>query len=140
MASSATTAPIKRAVVQKLRASAPIGAAIKGGIHQSVAPRKVKYPFITFSFLPSSRAYQWAPGGQIYVLVDLMAFAENPVDAENIDSLIAAEMQDASLTVDGQTLWYCRRVADLSQPPTVDGSNRRIFQVGGSYRIITDYT
>lgn len=139
---STTTAPIKRALVQKLRAilggsSTP---ELRNRLHQGAAPKKATYPFVTYAFLPSTRTYQWAPGYQINVLVDIFVFAENPVDAENIDSLIADGLNDADLSVDGQTLWLCRRVADVSQPPRIDGSNRRVYQIGGTFRLITDQT
>jgi len=132
-----TVAPVKRAVVQKLRASSPLVAAIVGGIHEAVAPRKVKYPFIVYQIVASSYEYDWT-GMQIHALMDVSTYAVNPVDANNIDALIAGALNDAALTVDGQTSLLCRRVGDLPTGPDVDSEGKRIYQVGGTYSIWTD--
>lgn len=132
-----TVAPVKRAVVQKLRASSPLVAAIAGGIHEAIAPRKVKYPFIVYQIVASSYEYDWT-GMQIHALMDVSTYAVNPVDANNIDALIAGALNDAALTVDGQTSLLCRRVGDLPTGPDVDSEGKRIYQVGGTYSIWTD--
>ena len=132
-----TVAPVKRAVVQKLRASSPLVAAIAGGIHEAVAPRKVKYPFIVYQIVASSYEYDWT-GMQIHALLDISTYAVNPVDANNIDALIAGALNDAALTVDGQSSLLCRRVGDLPTGPDVDAEGKRIYQVGGTYSIWTD--
>ena len=134
-----TVAPVKRAVVQKLRASSPLVAAIVGGIHEAVAPRKVRYPFIVYQIVASSYEYDWT-GMQIHALMDVSTYAVNPVDANNIDALIAGALNDAALTVDGQTSLLCRRVGDLPTGPDVDSEGKRIYQVGGTYSIWTDQT
>lgn len=131
-----TTAPVKRALVQTLRANSQIVATAVGGIHQAVAPAKARYPFVTYRFVSAPRDYQW-DGMQIYATVDVFGFATNPVDAENLDGLVARTLQDATLVVDGQALLYCRRTADISLDPDVDARGRRVFQIGGTYRIIT---
>lgn len=132
-----TVAPVKRAVVQKLRASAPLMSVIVGGIHEAVAPRKVKYPFIVYQVVASPYIYQW-DGMQIHVTMDVFTFAVNPVDANNIDALISEALDEAALEIDEQTTLYCRRVADLPTGPDVDSEGKRIYQVGGSYMIWTD--
>ena len=132
-----TVAPVKRAVVQKLRASSPLVAAIVGGIHEAVAPRKVRYPFIVYQIVASSYEYDWT-GMQIHALMDVSTYAVNPVDANNIDALIAGALNDAALTVDGQTSLLCRRVGDLPTGPDVDSEGTRIYRVGGTYSIWTD--
>lgn len=137
MAATSTVAPVKRAVVQKLRASSPLVAAIAGGIHEAVAPRKVKYPFIVYQIVASSYEYDWT-GMQIHALLDISTYAVNPVDANNIDALIARALNDAALTVDGQANLLCRRVGDLPTGPDVDSEGKRIYQVGGTYSIWTD--
>jgi hypothetical protein len=133
----ATVAPVKRAVVQKLRASPALVAAIAGGIHEGIAPRKVRYPFIVYTLVSSAYSRQW--GGVILkALFDVSVFAENPVDANNIDALIAGALNEAGLNIDGQNSLLCRRVADLPTGPDIDSEGKRIYQVGGSYSIWTD--
>ena len=132
-----TVAPVKRAVVQKLRASSPLVAAIVGGIHEAVAPRKVKYPFIVYQIVASSYEYDWT-GVLIKALMDISTYAVNPVEANNLDALICEALNEAVLSVDGQTSLLCRRVADLPTGPDVDSEGKRIYQVGGTYSIWTD--
>jgi hypothetical protein len=132
-----TVAPVKRAVVQKLRASSPLVSAIAGGIHEAIAPRKVKYPFIVYQIVAGSYEYDWT-GMMIKALMDISTYAVNPVDANNIDALICTALNEAELNVDGQTSLLCRRVADLPTGPDVDSEGKRIYQVGGTYSIWTD--
>ena len=133
----ATSAPIKRAVVQKLRASPSLVSAIAGGIHEGIAPRKIRYPFIVYQLVSSPYHYNWT-GVVIETLIDVSVFAENPVDANNIDALIAGALDEAALSVDGQDTLLCRRVADLPTGPDIDSEGKRIYQVGGSYSVWTN--
>lgn len=132
-----TSAPIKRAIVRQLRASPALVAAIAGGIHEGVAPRKVKYPFVVYQLVSAPYAYQF-DGMQVHALVDLTTYAVNPVDANNVDALISGALNEAELAVDGQTTLLCRRVADLPTGPGTDGTGKRIYQIGGSYSVWTD--
>ena len=134
---TSTAAPIKRAIVQELRSSPALVAAIAGGIHEGVAPRKVKYPFIVYQMVAAPRDYQW-DGFQYHAMFDVSTFAVNPVDANNIDALISGALDEAALTVDGQTTMLCRRISDLPTGPDVDSQGKRIYQVGGSYSVWTD--
>lgn len=133
-----TTGAIKRALVRQLRADVGIGAAIVGGIHEGLAPRKVKYPFITYSAVTAPYDYDWSGHLEIRSMWDIFAWAENPVEAHNLDSLIANALNEAPLSVDGQTVLYCRRVAEPPTGPDTDADGRRIYQVGGTYMIWTD--
>lgn len=133
----ATVAPVKRAVVQTLRASPALVSAIRGGIHEGIAPRKIKYPFIVYQLAAAPYDYDWT-GVVLKTLFDVSVYAENPVDANNIDALIAGALNEAELSVDGQTTMLCRRVADLPTGPDVDSEGKRIYQIGGSYSIWTD--
>lgn len=132
-----TVAPIKRAIVQALRAHAPLVAALRGGISEGMAPRKVEYPFIVFALVaaPIDRQFD---GSQMHTLFDIGAFAENPVDASNVSALIVEALDDQEISVDGQTLLLCRRVADLPTGAERDSRGRRIFRAGSSYAIWTD--
>ena len=132
-----TSAPIKRGLVAKLRSNATLKAAIVGGLHEGFAPEKVRYPFLTYNLVTAPYGDLW--GSRVIVaLMDVFAFAANPVDANNVDQLILDTLDGAVLTVDGQTPLICRRVADLSGSPQVDAEGKKIYQIGGSYEIWTD--
>ena len=132
-----SSAPIKRAIVQKLRASPALVAAIAGGIHEGIAPRKVRYPFLTYQLVAAPYSYTWS-AMFLMVTIDVSVFAENPVDANNTDALIAAALNEAVLAMDEQNSMLCRRVADLPTGPDIDSEGKRIYQVGGSYSIWTE--
>lgn len=132
-----TSAPIKRGVVRHARSNGPLKAALIGGIHEGFAPEKVKYPFMAYNLVAAPYGNLW--GSRVIVaLVDIMAFAENGVDASNVDQLILDAFDGAQLTVDGQSTLICRRVADLPGGPDVDSEGKKIYQIGGSYEIWTD--
>lgn len=131
-----SVAPVKRAVVQALRASPSLVSAIAGGIHEGIAPRKIRYPFIVYQLVSAPYVYDWT-GMIIPATFDVSVYAENPVDANNIDALIAGALNEAALNVDGQTSLLCRRVADLPTGPDIDSEGKRIYQVGGSYSVWT---
>lgn len=131
-----SVAPVKRAIVQALRASPALVSAIAGGIHEGVAPRKVKYPFVVYQLV--SAPYVWDHTGVIIpATFDVFVYAVNPVEANNLDALIAGALNEAELTVEGQTSLLCRRVADLPTGPDTDAAGKRIYQVGGSYSVWT---
>ncbi len=132
-----TSAPVKRAIVQTLRASPALVAAIAGGIHEGIAPRKVRYPFIAYQLVAAPYNRQWG-GAILEATFDVSVFAENPVDANNIDALVSAALDEAELVMDEQDSMLCRRVADLPTGPDIDAEGRRIYQVGGTYSVWTD--
>lgn len=131
-----TSSPIKRALVRKLRDSSPVMTVIVGGIHEKVAPRKARYPFIVYGRVTAPRAYGWG-NVDIISMFDVVVWAENAVDANTIDQLVANALDDAALSVDGQTTLLCRRMSDIEGDPEMDARGRRIYSVGGTYVIHT---
>ena len=132
-----TPSPIKQGLVRRLRET-PAGAAAIGGIHQTFAPDKAKYPFITYNLVTAPYRFTWG-ATEIRSLFDVFAWSENSVEAENLDALIAAALHNASLDVGEQRLLQCRRMGATPTGPTTDGTGRRIYQIGGSYAIWTDH-
>lgn len=130
------TAPIKQALVAKMRASAPLKAAATGGIHEGVAPQKTDYPFITYSLGYTPWYYTW-DSVMLDVPLVVSVFHTNSVEAHNLDALVLAALQEAPLAVSGQSTLICRRVGDLSSQD-VDEEGKKIYQVGGRYEIWTD--
>lgn len=131
-----TTAPIKQAIVQKLRADTTFYSALLGGIHEGFAPSKVKYPFMTYQLVYDPIAYTW--GSMLHLAgFDLRIFSTDSVEANNLDALVLNTLNDAALSVSGQTTLYARRVADLSSPD-VDDEGRKVYMVGGTYEVWTD--
>lgn len=137
MAVIVTPAPVKRGLVRKLRQSGSVTAAIVGGIHQYFAPAKARYPHITYQVITAPVARTMGSVGQ-RVLVDVYAWAENAVEAENLDALIAAALEDAQLDLDEQNQILCQRVGATPTGKTTDGRGRQLYQIGSTYEIWTD--
>ncbi len=131
-----TPAPIKRGLVRRLRQQAWMPT-IRGGIHQFNAPKKARYPFITYQVPTAPNAFTWG-AIEIRALVDVFAWSENSAEAENLDALIAAALHEAPLDVGEQTLIQCRRISATPTGPTTDGTGRRVYQIGGTYEIWTN--
>lgn len=131
-----TSAQIKKAIVRKLRTSSQLVSASTGGIHWRVAPAKVAYPFVVVSRVAAPWKRDWDQQ-EIRSLWDVMTYAENSVEAENLDALVGEALNEAELTVDGQTQLLCQRVADIDGDDDTDEEGKRIFQIGSSYRIWT---
>ena len=134
---ASTSAPIKRGLVRHARANAPLKAALIGGIHEGFAPEKVRYPFMVYNVIAAPYGDLW--GSRVIVaIVDMSAFAENGVDAGNVDQLICDAFDGSQFTVDGQSTLICRRTSDLPGGPEIDSEGKRIYRIGGSYEIWTD--
>ena len=134
--SISTSFQIQRALVVILRANATLRAALPGGIHEEFAPAKSDYPLLTYQEIVAPYVYTW--GSLMLIAVfDVRIFGSNSVDANNIDALVLATLDDASLAVNGQSTLFCRRVADLKSAD-VDGEGRKVYMVGGTYEIWTD--
>lgn len=131
-----TTAPIKVAIVQAIRANSTLYSQLTGGIHEGFAPSKVAYPFMTYQLVYDPIAYTW--GSMLHLAgFDLRIFHTNSVDANNLDALVMTTLNDAALSVAGQSTLFARRVADLSFPD-VDDEGRKVYMVGGTYEVWTD--
>ena len=130
-----TSAPIKQAIVQTLRANTSLRSQLLGGIHEGFAPSKVKYPFLVYQLVYDPLAYTW--GSMLHLSgFDVRIFHTDSVVANNLDALVLTTLNDAALSVTGQTLLYARRVADLSSPD-VDDEGRKVYMVGGTYEVWT---
>ena len=136
MATPGTVAPIKQALVQTIRANVALKAALTGGVHEGIAPQATRYPFLTYQLHYAPYNYIWGSVMK-YVGFDVFVWAENSVDANNVDALAAAALHDASLSVAGQSTLICRRTSDISSVD-VDEEGKRIYQVGGTYEVWTD--
>jgi len=140
------TGPIKRGIVRLLRTSVPITGPLRGGIHERLSSRQVRYPYLIYSqvaapIITDSGGTNSDGTREIRALFDISVLATNQVDAENIDELIDqlfTDQQDAlDGLVDGQTVYYCQRIADMPTGPDRDSEGRFYVQKGGTYEIWT---
>lgn len=143
-----TTRPIKNGIVRLIRSQPDLKAALVGGIHQRLGPRRLKYPFCVYSEVSAPFIYDWGAEGDqgkvtIKALYDISFFALNSVEAENLDSLCndlfsgPNAPEDLQAFVVGQTVIYCRRTVNMPTGPDRDDEGRRVVQFGGTYAIWT---
>ena len=133
------SAPIWRAVVQTLRADAPLRAAVKGGFHEVFSPEPVEiYPLVIY--VPVAAPYEDSWGERTIVsAVDVTAWDRSQVEANNLDQSILEQLDGAELSPDGQSALICRRIADI-RSVDVDDEGMKVYGVGGSYEIWTSQT
>jgi hypothetical protein len=141
-----TVASISRAIVQTLRLGhGPKSLLNEDGsralpskwLHEGFAPELTPYPFITWQPFPTTpRVYTW---GSVMALAryDIRAVSRNSVEAENLDALCSAVLDEANLSVEGQSTLICRRVADL-RSQDVDEEGQKVYMIGGTYEVWTD--
>ena len=129
-------APVRQAFVQTLRGNTALKALIPGDVHEGFAPVGTARPWLTYQVIYAPVDYLW--GSAITEIgIQVFVFAENSVDAHNIDALVLATLHDAELEVTGQSTLICRRVSSTSLPGE-DDEGKKIYQVGGTYEIWVD--
>lgn len=134
MTAPAGFAPVARALVQTLRTNATLKAALTG-MYEGVAPNGTGLPFLTYSFLGGTAAWQW---GSVVnrPRFSVNVWATDNVEARTLDQLVNDTLWDVDLGVEQQSTLLCRRMYDVSDVLDV-GHGRKVFQVGGVYQIWT---
>lgn len=129
---------IWRALIAFLRASA-VEPSMVGGFHRGPAPEKTKYPLCLINPVPTP--YEDTFGGDsrmIIGIVDVIVYSRNSVEADDLDGSIAATLEGADLTVDGQSTLLVRRMTDLLLDPEFDSEGMKVYPFGGTYEVWTD--
>lgn len=138
MAAPTGTAPIARALVQALRGNPTLKSGLPGGFHEGVAPIDAEYPWLVYQLAYGPMDYAFGsmliPAG-----FDIIVFGRDQVEARNLDSLVNQTLHDAELSVEGQSMLFSRRLADLSSAE-VDEEGLKVYGVGGTYEFWTDQT
>lgn len=144
-----TSAPIRYGLIRLIRSSSDLRTALKGGIHNSLARRKVAYPFVVIQKVsdPITRD----PGGEgnaghieIDSLWDVIACALSQVEADNLDLLLANWLSGPGAEdrlqpfIVGQNLRRIDRVGTPGTGPERDAVGRWVVRQGGTYRVVTD--
>jgi hypothetical protein len=131
-----TEALILRAIVQTLRANTSLYPQLTGGVHEGIAPRDAKYPFVTIDLVAVVVLDDWS-GRQLQSDWDVVVWHEQQVEASNLDSSVMNTLEDNLVAIDGQQTLICRRIAGVRLPEVTE-EGKRIYRVGGTYRIWTD--
>lgn len=131
-----TEALILRALVQTVRASTSTYSQLSGGIHEGSAPRETSYPFATIDLVGAPVLDDWGHR-QIQSDWDVVVWDEDQVRASNLDSALMNALEDSLASISGQDTLITRRIAGVRLPEVTE-EGKRIYRVGGTYRIWTD--
>ncbi len=109
-----------------------------GGVFNVMAPQGTDHPYVIFQAVSKVDDY-WSyanRGGESTYMIKAIDRSPWPKSASDIDTQIDTVMQDASLSITGHSLIYCRRESDIY---LVEDFNGVIYHhVGGMYQIIAD--
>ena len=124
---------IRQALIRQLRSNLVLAAGLSGDWSEGFAPQKTPYPLgvIALHYAPSF--YDWT-GRVIFVGVDVFIFAKDSGEAASLYQSAFTSLQDAKLTMTGQTSLQCRQTSDLSLQD-VDTEGKAVYQVGGVFEV-----
>ena len=109
-----------------------------GGVFNGIAPHGTTPPYVVFQAMSKVDDY-WSftgRGGNAIYMVKAIDRSPWPKSAGDIDTQVDTVLQDASLSITGHALLWCRREEDIYLAEDQDGI---IYQhVGGLYRIRAD--
>ena len=139
-----TTGPLKKALVNKLRANSAIRAATVGGFHEGLnASKTVKYPHVVFNLVAAPYNFAWG-SAMLQASFDIVVRGPDPAEVNSLDALITEELNDSTLSVTGPgdvdlTTLNLRREEELPLSPERNAMGQKIFQNGADYSIWVDH-
>ena len=106
-----------------------------GGVHNTTAPEHATLPYVIFQAFSKVDDYYSATkrGADALYMVKAISKSRWPKEANDIDTLIDTVLQDASLSISGFTLLWCRRQEDIYL--VEHEASETFHHVGGLYRI-----
>ena len=124
---------IRQALIRQLRSNLVLAAGLSGDWSEGFAPQGTDYPLgvIALQYAPS--AYDWS-GRVVFVGVSVFVFAKTSGEAASLYQLAFTTLQDARLTLTGQTSLQCRQTSDISLQD-VDAEGKAIYQAGGVFEV-----
>lgn len=138
-----TISPLLQALVQTIRANAPLHGALTGGEHEGVAPEGTEYPFLTYQVHYAPRDRDWT-NVTTRVGVDLLIHSRDQVEARNLaqalsDVLIGVQFDYAATEHgdQGQSTLFADVDQELYSTDT-DGEGQKVYSVGALYEFWMD--
>tara|TARA_Y100000310_G_scaffold71153_1_gene66987 strand:+ start:67 stop:477 length:411 start_codon:yes stop_codon:yes gene_type:complete len=111
--------------------------AVKGGVHNTIAPEEAEFPYIVFQMLSKEEERHFAlRGGNALYVVKCVSDKRWPKEAMDGDTQIDTALEDATLTIANHNQLLCRRERDVSFFEARDGEVYN--HAGGMYRVIAD--
>lgn len=138
---------VRRAVYGKLSADTTLtnllGAAAPGytkGIYYGTAPEGAQFPYVVFGKPSGIPTYAFGVGGSAVAYNDdiwMVKAVDHNTTADRADTISArfeTLLNDASLSISGETLLYLRRESDIDYPEIRDGET--YFHSGSNFRLV----
>lgn len=126
---------IQRALVRTLRLGA-LHSQLPGGEHEAVAPRGTGEPFLTYTMVAAPVVDDWT-ARMIVSDWDILVTSSDQGEANRLAALLSLELEDNLQPVTGQTILAAKKLAGLRLPEITD-EDKKIYRIGGTYRIWTD--
>jgi len=124
---------VRQALIRHLRSNLVLADGLPGDWGEGFDPQDAAYPLGIVSLHYDPVMYDWS--GQVALVgVDVLVFAKDLGVASQLAQLAYTSLNDAKLTVSGQTSLSCRLQSGLSLPD-VDKEGKAIYAVGGIYEV-----
>ena len=124
---------IRQALIRQLRSNLVLAEGLPGDWSEGFAPQKTPYP-LGVVYLHYAPSVPDTTGRVIFVGAGVVIFAKDPGVAASLYQLAFTSLQDARLTMTGQTSLQCRQVSDISLTD-VDSEGKAVYQVGGVFEV-----
>lgn len=124
---------VRQALIRQLRSNLVLAAGLSGDWSEGFAPQKTPYPLGTIGLQYAPSAYDWS-GRVMFIGVTVFIFSKDQGEAASLYQLAFTSLQDARLTMTGQTSLQCRQVSDISLTD-VDSEGKAVYQVGGVFEV-----
>jgi len=124
---------VRQALLRQLRSNLVLEAGLLGDWSQGFAPQGTKYPLGVLSLHYDPSFYDWT-GRTVILGVDVLIFSKKQDEAASLYSLAFTSLQDAKLTLTGQTSLSCRQTSDISLQD-VDTEGKAVYEVGGIFEV-----
>lgn len=126
---------VRQALLRQLRSNLVLKDELPGDWAEGVAPQSTVFPRGIFQLHYSPFDYDWS-GFVALVGVDFIVFAKDQGEAARLDQLVFSTLQDAVLSVAGQTSLTCRRVSSISLTEAAPDGTETVWQAGGIYTVL----
>ena len=126
---------VRQALVRALRSNLVLKDELPGDWSEGVAPVSTPFPRGVFQLHYSPLEYDWS--GFVSICgIDVGVFAKTQDQAASLDQLVFATLQDAVLSVAGQTSLTCRRVSSFSLVDPAPDGTETVWEQGGIYSVL----
>jgi len=124
---------VRQALIRQLRSNLVLADGLPGDWGEGFDQQDANYPLAIVSLHYDPVMYDWS--GQVALVgVDVLVFAKDLGVASQLAQLAYTSLNDAKLTVSGQTSLSCRLQSGLSLPD-VDKEGKAIYACGGIYEV-----